>query len=134
MTRHISEHKFIIYNIAPLFKYYEYTFGTISFEWVETHDRAAKIAKTKTSSNSGILKLDAKATRLYDNCEVWQLEVAGPPWNPVLSHIVGDTKKSLKTDMFNLIALLRNHLDCGIELATGLKVFSTTVIGKWHFG
>ncbi|PKY59857.1 hypothetical protein RhiirA4_412558 [Rhizophagus irregularis] len=32
-------------------------------------------------------------------------------------------------DVLNLIAILRNHFDCGIELATKIKVFCTQVIG-----
>ncbi|RUP49784.1 hypothetical protein BC936DRAFT_141507 [Jimgerdemannia flammicorona] len=54
MSRDVSERKFIVYNIASLFKFYETTFGTVAFEWIETHARAAKISKSATIS--GIIK------------------------------------------------------------------------------
>jgi hypothetical protein len=125
--RNIGERTFITYHIAPLFKYYETTFATMSFEWIESHARAPKIMKT--SSNSGIIKLDAKGTRFSDNREVWHMEVAGPPWNSTSRHACGDSKKTIRTDIFNLVMLLRDHLDCKVELGTRLKVFTTQVIG-----
>ncbi|RUS32219.1 hypothetical protein BC938DRAFT_475995 [Jimgerdemannia flammicorona] len=131
MSRDVSERKFIVYNIASLFKFYETTFGTVAFEWIETHARAAKISKSATISE--IIKVDAKGIRLSDNEEIWHLEVAGPPSNPTSRHSIGDTKKILRTDIFKLVSILRNHLDCKIELATRIKVFSSLVIGKWQF-
>ncbi|CAG8463336.1 6643_t:CDS:2 [Paraglomus brasilianum] len=98
----------------------------MSFEWIESHARAPKIMKT--SSNSGIVKLDAKGTRFSDNREVWHMEVAGPPWNSTSRHACGDSKKTIRTDIFNLVMLLRDHLDCKVELGTRLKVFTTQVI------
>ena len=44
MSMDISERKFIIYHIAQLFKYYETTFGTVKFDWIETHEQATKMA------------------------------------------------------------------------------------------
>ncbi|RUS32220.1 hypothetical protein BC938DRAFT_475995 [Jimgerdemannia flammicorona] len=126
MSRDVSERKFIVYNIASLFKFYETTFGTVAFEWIETHARAAKISKSATISE--IIKVDAKGIRLSDNEEIWHLEVAGPPSNPTSRHSIGDTKKILRTDIFKLVSILRNHLDCKIELATRIKVFSSLVI------
>ncbi|KAG9303601.1 hypothetical protein G9A89_018497 [Geosiphon pyriformis] len=120
------ERKFTTYNIASLFKFYETTFGTISFEWIEAHERAAKIAKSATTS--GIVKVDSKGIRLADNQEIFHLEVAGPPSNYTTRHTIGDTKKTLRTDILNLVSLLPNHLDCKIELAIRLKVFSSLVI------
>src|SRR5438128_8886202 len=128
MTRRISERKYIIYHIASLFKFYETTFGTVNFEWVETHAHAAKMLKSST--NSGIVLVDAKATRVSDGLDVWHMEVAGPPWNATNVHTVGDTKKTFRTDVVNLIEVLKNHLDCEVKIATKIKVFCMLGIGE----
>ncbi|CAJ0845755.1 9402_t:CDS:2, partial [Entrophospora sp. SA101] len=126
MSRKISERKYITYNIASLFKFYETTFATISFDWIETHSSAAKI--TKSADNSGIVLFDSKGTRLSDDQEIWQMEVAGPPWNPTTTHTINDTKKTFQSDILNLVSILRNNLDCSIDLATKIKVFCTQAI------
>ena len=128
LSRKISEHKYIVYYLAPLFKYYESTFGTVEFDWVESHERAIKI--TKSADSSGIVLVDAKGTRISDDKEIWHMEVAGPPWNPTTRHTVGDSKKTLRTDVFNLVAILLDHLDSDIGLATKIKVFCMQVISE----
>ncbi|CAJ0637019.1 7277_t:CDS:2 [Entrophospora sp. SA101] len=95
MSRKISERKYITYNIASLFKFYETTFGT----------------------------------RLSDDQEVWQMEVAGPPWHPTTTHTINDTKKTFRSDILNLVSILQNNLDCDIDLAIKIKVFCTQAIG-----
>ncbi|CAJ0754169.1 15507_t:CDS:2, partial [Entrophospora sp. SA101] len=102
------------------------TFATISFDWIETHSSAAKI--TKSADNSGIVLFDSKGTRLSDDQEIWQMEVAGPPWNPTTTHTINDTKKTFQSDILNLVSILRNNLDCSIDLATKIKVFCTQAI------
>ncbi|CAG8531550.1 8009_t:CDS:2 [Paraglomus occultum] len=126
LNRKISERKYIVYHIGPLFKYYEATFGTVEFDWVESHERATKI--TKSADSSGIVLVDAKGTRTSDDKEIWHLEVAGPPWNPTTRHTVDDSKKMLRTDIFNLVAILLDHLDSDIKLATKIKVFCVQAI------
>ena len=128
MEQKISERKYITYQISSMFKYYERTFSTLNFDWIESHARSAKI--TKSVTNSGIVKVDAQATRYVDGLAIWHMEVAGGPYNSTDLHISVDTKKTLRMDVLNLIAILRNHFDCGIELATKIKVFCTQVIGK----
>ena len=59
-------------------------------------------------------------------------EVAGPPDNAPNKHVIGDSKKTFRTDILNLIAILREHLDCDINLATRIKVFSTLSISKFY--
>lgn len=127
MSHKIGERKYIIYHLASLFKFYETTFMTLNFDWVESHAHAAKMAKSST--NSGIVLVDAKVTRNSDGLDVWHMEVAGPPSNATISHTLDDTKKTLRMDILNLITVLQNHLDCDIKLATKIKVFSTQAIG-----
>ncbi|CAG8560599.1 9838_t:CDS:2 [Paraglomus occultum] len=57
------------------------------------------------------------------------MEVAGGPCNANDTHVLGDTKKTLRLDVLNLIAILRNHFDCSVDLATKIRVFCTQVIG-----
>ncbi|CAJ0866302.1 1096_t:CDS:2, partial [Entrophospora sp. SA101] len=78
--------------------------------------------------NSGIVLFDSKGTRLSDDQEIWQMEVAGPPWNPTTTHTINDTKKTFQSDILNLVSILRNNLDCSIDLATKIKVFCTQAI------
>ncbi|CAG8559156.1 9595_t:CDS:2 [Gigaspora rosea] len=53
------------------------TFLNLNFDWIEGHASSAKI--TKSATNSGIVKVDSKATRYSDGQEVWHMEVAGGP-------------------------------------------------------
>ncbi|RUS23027.1 hypothetical protein BC937DRAFT_93384 [Endogone sp. FLAS-F59071] len=99
MSRKIGERKYIIYHIASLFKFYETTFMTLNFDWVESHAHAAKMAKSSTTS--GIVLVDAKATRNSDGLDVWHMEVSGPPSNATIGHTLDDTKKTLRMDILN---------------------------------
>ncbi|RUS35083.1 hypothetical protein BC938DRAFT_476017 [Jimgerdemannia flammicorona] len=92
MSRKIDERKYIIYHIASLFKFYETTFMTLNFDWVESHAHTAKMAKSST--NSGTVLVDAKAARNSDGLDVWHMEVAGPPSNATIGHTLDDTKKN----------------------------------------
>ncbi|CAJ0823567.1 1062_t:CDS:2 [Entrophospora sp. SA101] len=83
---------------------------------------------TKSPTSSGIVKLDAKGVRLFDDKEIWHMEVAGPPSSPTTDHAVCDTKKSLHSDILNLVALLLDHLDIPVKAAMNIKVFSLQVI------
>ena len=128
MSRKIGERKFIVNQISSIFKFYEATFLDIELDWIESHARSAKLMKSAT--NSGIVKVDSKATRYSDGLDIWHMEVAGGPYNTTDIHTIGDTKKTLRMDVLNLIEVLRNHLDCDVKLATKIKVFCTQVIGK----
>ncbi|KAF0487836.1 hypothetical protein F8M41_022467 [Gigaspora margarita] len=77
IDRKIWERKFIIYQISSIFKFYETTFFTLEFDWIESHSHSFKIRKSET--NSGIVKVDAKAIRNSDGLEIWHMEVAGGP-------------------------------------------------------
>ncbi|CAG8749266.1 16341_t:CDS:2, partial [Racocetra persica] len=123
IDRKIGERKHIVYQVSALFKFYERTFLTLDIDWIESHSRPAKLMKSE--SNSGIVLVDAKATRFSDGLDVWHLEVAGPPYNASNKHILGDSKKTIRTDILNLITILREHLDCDINLATRIKVFNS---------
>ena len=127
MSRKIGERKFIVNQIS-IFKFYEATFLDLEFDWIESHARSAKLMKSAT--NSGIVKVDSKATRYSDGLDVWHMEVSGGPSNATDIHTVGDTIKTLRMDVLNLIRVLRNHLDCDIMLGTKIKVFCTQIIGK----
>jgi hypothetical protein len=61
------------------------------------------------------------------------MEVAGPPSSPTTDHAVGDTKKSLHSDILNLVALLLDHLDISVKTAMNIKVFSLQAIGRCFF-
>ncbi|CAG8672551.1 16257_t:CDS:2, partial [Dentiscutata heterogama] len=132
LSRTIKERKFTIYHISPLFMFYESTFGTLEFDWIETHVRSAKIVKTPT--DSGIVLVDVKGFRVSDGKEIWHMEVSGPPSNPTTRHTVYDTKKTLHTDILNLVDILRNHLDLDVNIAKKIKVFSMQVIACWEDG
>ncbi|CAB5197088.1 unnamed protein product [Rhizophagus irregularis] len=127
MDKKIGERKYITYQISSIYKYYERTFFNFDFDWIESHARSARI--TKSVTNSGIVKVDSIATRHYDGLSIWHMEVAGGPCNATDTHTLGDTKKTLRMDVLNLIAILRNHFDCSVELATKIKVFCTQVVG-----
>ena len=84
----------------------------------------------KSQEDSGIVLADAKGTRMLDGLEVWHLEVAGPPKNWTTIHVIGDSKKTLRTDTLNLIRILEDRLDCDVALGSRIKVFSMLGIGK----
>ncbi|KAG9296316.1 hypothetical protein G9A89_014908 [Geosiphon pyriformis] len=131
MPRKIGERRYIVHHISPLFKYYEATFGTISFDWIESHSPAAKL--TKSSTNSGIVLVDGRGVRWLDDKEIWHMEVAGSLSLSSIQHAVKDTKKSLHTDILNLVAILLDHLDISVEAAMEIRVFSLQVIVFSHF-
>ncbi|CAB4408186.1 unnamed protein product [Rhizophagus irregularis] len=107
LSRKVGERKYIIQNISSLFKFYEVTFGNVSFDWIESHSPASKL--TKSPTNSGIVKVDISGVRLFDDKEIFHAE-------------------SLHTDILNLIAILLDHLRVLVEDATKVKVFSLQVI------
>ncbi|RIA85357.1 hypothetical protein C1645_830914 [Glomus cerebriforme] len=76
--------------------------------------------------------VDIRGVRLLDDKEILHVEVSGPPSLPTKRHTRGDTKKSLHTDILNLISILLDHLDLSVEVATQIKVFSFQVIDKVH--
>ncbi|CAG8580446.1 1537_t:CDS:1, partial [Cetraspora pellucida] len=82
----------------------------------------------KSSQYSGIVQVDAKATRYSNGLNVWHMEVAGFSDNASDDDIVNDTRKAFHTDLLNLIMILRNHLDCDVNVASKVKVFSTQAI------
>ncbi|CAI2187009.1 15226_t:CDS:2 [Funneliformis geosporum] len=55
-----------------------------------------------------------------------------PPSTPTTRHTVGDTKKSIHTDILNLVGVLNNYLDLDVKIAKEIKVFSTQVIDRKH--
>ncbi|CAI2177131.1 12104_t:CDS:2 [Funneliformis geosporum] len=93
---------------------------------IESFARAAKMIKSSTFS--GIVRVDAKATRHSDGLDIWHMEVAGPSENASDDHIINDVKKALHTDLLNLVAILRNHLNCDVNIAMKIKVFCTQAI------
>ncbi|CAG8639966.1 11684_t:CDS:2, partial [Diversispora eburnea] len=54
--------------------------------------------------------------------------VSGPLSPSPHDHAVGDTKKSLHTDILNLIVILLDHLQVPIKNASEVKVYSLQVI------
>ncbi|CAG8696427.1 11670_t:CDS:10, partial [Funneliformis caledonium] len=112
LSRKIGERKYIVQNLSSLFKFYETTFGNITIDWIESHSLSAKLSKSPTSS--GIVKLDAKGVRSFDDKEIWHMEVSGPPSSPTTDHAV---------------ALLLDHLDVPLKTAMNIKVFSLQAIG-----
>ncbi|CAI2181754.1 8754_t:CDS:2 [Funneliformis geosporum] len=129
MPRNIGKRKYIIYLVASLFKFYETTFAYLYFDWIESFARAAKMIKSSTFS--GIVRVDAKATRHSDGLDIWHMEVAGPSENASDDHIINDVKKALHTDLLNLVAILRNHLNCDVNIAMKIKVFCTQAISEY---
>lgn len=115
MPRNIGERKYIIYLVSSLYKFYETTFMYLCFDWIESHARSAKMVKS--SKCSGIVQ------GYLDGLDVWHMEIAGPSDNATDDHIVNDTRKSLRTDLLNLIMILWNHLDCDVNTATKIKYF-----------
>ncbi|CAG8552474.1 22154_t:CDS:2 [Dentiscutata erythropus] len=66
----------------------------------------------------------------------------GRPSNSMETHILRDLKKTLRTDVLNLVALLRNHLDFGIPPNLGemeiifqflsSELFSATILFSFY--
>src|SRR5688572_25296947 len=79
----------------------------------------------------GIMQVDAKATRHSNRFDAWHMEVAGPFNNAFNNHIIDDVKKSFHIDLLNLIAILKNHLDCDINATTKINVFCTKTVSKY---
>ncbi|CAG8485330.1 4128_t:CDS:2 [Acaulospora morrowiae] len=113
----IINKKFVICRISSIFKYYEATFPYLKFEWMEVYAHSA---------NSDIVKLNSKATRYSDGLDLWHMDVARGSSNMTDVHTIED--KALRTDVLNLVRVLRDHTDCDITLATKIKVFRTQVI------
>ncbi|CAB4426900.1 unnamed protein product [Rhizophagus irregularis] len=116
LSRKIGERKYIVQNVSSLFKFYESTFGNLYFDWIETRSPASKLTKSRI--------------RIFDDKEIFHVEVSGPPssLSSQYSHAVNDTTKSIHTDILNLIAILLDYLRVPIEIATKIKVFSLHVI------
>ncbi|GBC05779.1 hypothetical protein RclHR1_06420002 [Rhizophagus clarus] len=81
----------IVYQVSSLFKFYERTFSLIEFDWIESHAHSAKIMKSST--NSGIVRVDVKGTRISDGFDILHMEVAGPPYNATEKHTMVTQKK-----------------------------------------
>ncbi|RHZ69109.1 hypothetical protein Glove_290g10 [Diversispora epigaea] len=97
-------------------------------DWIESHACSAKIIKS--SKFLGIVLVNTKTTRYSDGLDVWHIEVAGPSNNTINDHIVNDTRKTLCTNLLNLIMIMWNHLDCDVNIATKIKMFSTQAISE----
>ncbi|CAB5308455.1 unnamed protein product [Rhizophagus irregularis] len=115
LSRKVGERKYIIQNISSLFKFYEVTFGNVSFDWIESHSPASKL--TKSPTNSGV--------RLFDDKEIFHAEVSAHHRHHQVIMLL-TMQKSLYTH--NLIAILLDHLRVLVEDATKVKVFSLQVI------
>lgn len=68
---------------------------------------------------------------MLDDKEIVHVEVSGPPSSPTERHSTDDTKKSLHTDILNLVSILLDHLDLSVDVATRIKVYSFQVIGRY---
>ncbi|CAG8599562.1 11250_t:CDS:2 [Paraglomus brasilianum] len=95
---------------------HEATFLDIELDWIESHARSAKLMKSAT--NSGIVKVDSKATRYYDGLDIWHMEVAGGPYNTTDIHTIG-TRITLYS-----LNMLPDGRFLSAELATALIPFS----------
>ncbi|CAG8800602.1 13518_t:CDS:2, partial [Gigaspora margarita] len=90
IDRKIRERKFIIYQISSIFKFYETTFFILEFDWIKSRSHCSKIMKSET--NSGIVKVDAKAIRNSDRLEIWHMEVAGSRMTLYSLNILSDRR------------------------------------------
>ncbi|CAG8655165.1 2163_t:CDS:2, partial [Racocetra fulgida] len=84
-------------------------------------DALEKYVDTSLKETGKKFKTAIQATRYSDGQEVWHMEVAGGPCKTTDLHTLGDTKKTMRMDVLNLIGILRNHFDCDIKLATKIK-------------
>ncbi|CAI2176482.1 9898_t:CDS:2 [Funneliformis geosporum] len=71
---------------------------------------------TKSSTDSEIVKVDIKGCLVYRSSRLAK--------KTIICHTVDDIKKILLTDILNLIAILRNHIDIDVNKAKQIKVFS----------
>ncbi|CAG8626613.1 6912_t:CDS:10, partial [Ambispora gerdemannii] len=123
MDRNIGERKFITYQISSILKFYERTFLNLNFDWIESHASSAKI--TKSATNSGIVKVDSKATRYSDGQEVWHMEVAGGPCKTTDLHTLVFCTQVIGTRMtLYALNMLPDGRFLSSELATALIPFS----------
>ncbi|RHZ69118.1 hypothetical protein Glove_290g23 [Diversispora epigaea] len=83
-------------------------FGILAFGFricmTELHVCSAKIIKSLKFS--GIVLVNTKTTRYSDGLDVWHMEVAGPSNNAINDHIVNDTRKTLCTNLLNLVMIM----------------------------
>ncbi|RUP41882.1 hypothetical protein BC936DRAFT_138290 [Jimgerdemannia flammicorona] len=114
LSKTIKERKYIVQNIAPLFRFYELTFDTMTFDWIESHTHRLR---------------KSRRIRTLDDKDFWQVEVAGPPSLPSPKYATDETKKSLHTDLLNLVAILMEYLDYSVEVASQIKVLGSQIIG-----
>ncbi|RHZ84859.1 hypothetical protein Glove_74g122 [Diversispora epigaea] len=76
------------------------------------------------TTNSGIVKVSIKGTRISGGLDIFHMEITGfhgmqqksTPWRM--------QKKPIQTDIINLIAVLQNHIDYRISLATKIKTYA----------
>ncbi|CAB4404655.1 unnamed protein product [Rhizophagus irregularis] len=130
MNRKIGERKHIVYQVSALFKFYERTFLTLDIDWIESHSRSAKILKSE--SNSGIVLVDAKATRISDGLDIWHLEVEGPPCNATDKHIKVFSTQSINNRLtLYSLNLLPNGRFLSCELASAVLPFSLSGRGQY---
>ncbi|CAG8782922.1 17615_t:CDS:1, partial [Acaulospora morrowiae] len=99
----------------------------VEFDWIESHAHTAKIMKSST--NSGYVREDIKGTRISDDFDIFQTEVMSTPYNATEKHI-SDAKKTMRTDILNLITMLQNLLDCSISFATKINMYNMQSISE----
>ncbi|CAG8561573.1 8183_t:CDS:10, partial [Ambispora leptoticha] len=97
IERHASERKFILEQVSIPFKYIEYVFELVTFNWVEKNMMMTKALQfvEDPDKKTTTYKVDALAIVKENRREFATIEVSGGPIEQDRPHTLGDTKKTL---------------------------------------
>jgi hypothetical protein len=134
LERRMSERKYIVYRIAPLFKAIEANFEELSFEWVEVPLQCVTDAKALFPEvQQTNYRPDGVGFDRASHQALIFIEVTGPPEAITKKHIDDDTGKLIQEGIFGLISELKHFLEKDAREAIGLCVFMIQVIGKFYY-
>jgi hypothetical protein len=130
IERHASERKFILEQVSLPFKYIEYVFGLVTFNWVEKNMMMTKALQfvEDPDKKTTTYKVDALAIVKENHREFATIEVSGGPIEQDRPHTLGDTKKTLMEGCEMLQGTLQQYLDASLEAAKQLKFYTMQVI------
>ncbi|CAG8538547.1 6351_t:CDS:10 [Ambispora gerdemannii] len=115
IERHASERKFILEQVSIPFKYIEYVFELVTFNWVGKNMMMTKALQFVEDPD--------KKTTTYKT-----IEVSGGPIEQDRPHTLGDTKKTLLEGCEMLQGTLQQYLDASLDAAKKLKFYTMQVI------
>ncbi|CAG8637363.1 9730_t:CDS:10 [Acaulospora morrowiae] len=130
IERHASERKFILEQVSIPFKYIEYVFELVTFNWVEKNMMMTKALQFVEDPDKKMTtyKVDALAIVKENRREFATIEVSGGPIEQDRPHTLGDTKKTLLEGCEMLQGTLQQYLDASLDAAKKPKFYTMQVI------